>query len=46
MHELLMGFPDIVNRLFDVLELIVVRATLLGLVVIGALALLHKHSAR
>jgi hypothetical protein len=39
---LLNKLPEIINRVFDVLELIVVRLMLLGLAVIGAYALLHK----
>ena len=43
MHNLLNQLPETVNRIFDVLELLVVRATLLGLIVLGAYALLRMH---
>ena len=43
MHSLLNELPDIINRVFDVLDLIVVRVTLLGLAGLGAYALLRKH---
>jgi hypothetical protein len=46
MSDLLSGLPEIINRLFDVLELLVVRVTLLGLVAIGAYALLHRPNTR
>jgi hypothetical protein len=45
MHNLLSELPEIINRVFDVLDLIVVRFTLLGLIALGAHALLRKHSA-
>ena len=45
MHNLLNELPEIINRVFDVLDLIVVRLTLLGLIALGAYALLRKHSA-
>jgi hypothetical protein len=43
MGDFLAGLPEIINRLFDVLELIVVRVALLGLAAIGAYALLSKY---
>ena len=42
MRKMLDELPDIVNRVFDVLELIVVRMTLLGLAALGAYAVLRK----
>jgi hypothetical protein len=42
MRDLLNELPEIINRVFDVLELIVVRLALLGLAALGAYALLHK----
>ncbi len=42
MHNLLNELPEAINRVFDVLELIVMRLTLLGLVVLGA----HKFFFR
>jgi hypothetical protein len=44
MHELLNELPEIINRVFDVLELVVVRLALLGLTTLGAYALLQKKS--
>ena len=35
--------PEIINRLFDVLDLLVVRTTILGLAVLGAYALFKHH---
>lgn len=46
MHELLKDLPEVINCVFDVLELLVVRVTLLGLVAFGAHALLRKHGLR
>ena len=43
MHDLLIELPEIINRGFDVLELLVLRSTLLGLVILGAYSLLHKE---
>jgi hypothetical protein len=40
MLNLLNGLPDIINRLFDILDLVVVRITLLGLAALGAYNLL------
>lgn len=36
--------PLVVNEVFDILDLFVVRCTLLGLVALGAIALLRKHT--
>lgn len=36
MHNLLNELPQAINHVFDVLELIVVRLTLLGLIVVGS----------
>lgn len=44
MHNLLVGLPDTVNLVYNVLDLIVVRSTLLGLAVMGAYALLSRHN--
>ncbi len=43
MRELLKNVPDIINCVFDILELVVVRLTLLGLAAFGAYALLRNH---
>jgi hypothetical protein len=43
MHELLKDLPEIINRVFDILDLVVVRLTLLGLAAFGAYALLRQH---
>jgi hypothetical protein len=40
---LLTELPEIVKGVFDVLDLLVFRLTLLGLAVIGAYALLSGH---
>ena len=40
MQTLLNELPEVINRIFDVLDLIVVRLTLLGLIALGAYALL------
>jgi len=42
MHKVLDELPDVVNRVFDILDLIVVRLTLLGLAALGAYAILRK----
>ena len=41
--QLLTHLPDIINKVFDILELLVVRATILGLAVLGAYALFQHH---
>ncbi|MGA2148613.1 MAG: hypothetical protein ABSH49_27030 [Bryobacteraceae bacterium] len=43
MRDLLKELPEVINRSFDVLDLIVVRLTLLGLAAIGAYTVLCKH---
>ncbi len=42
MHALLNELPEAVNRIFDILELIVVRLTLLGLAALGAYTILRS----
>jgi hypothetical protein len=42
MRALLRELPDIVNGIFDVLDLLVVRVALLGLAVLGAYTLLTR----
>jgi hypothetical protein len=44
MHELLGALPDTINKVFDILELLVVRVTLLGLAALGAYALFKHHT--
>lgn len=43
MHDFLNQLPDIINKLFDVLDLLVVRLVLFALIVIGALTLIKHH---
>jgi hypothetical protein len=43
MPGLLNELPEIINRIFYILELIVVRLTLLALTAFGAYALLKGH---
>jgi hypothetical protein len=43
MRNVLRELPEVVNLIFNVLDLIVIRLGLLGLIVIGLWALLHKH---
>jgi hypothetical protein len=42
MHNLLNELPDIINGIFNVLDLIVVRLTLLGLAALGAYTVLRR----
>jgi hypothetical protein len=42
MHKILTELPDAINLVFDVLDLIVVRFTLLGLAALGAYAVLRR----
>lgn len=42
MRQILQELPEIINGIFDVLELVVVRLALLGLAAIGAYALLTR----
>ncbi len=42
MRDLLDELPDLVNRIFDLLDLIVVRVALLGLATLGAYSLLSR----
>jgi hypothetical protein len=43
MHDFLSQLPGIINPLFDVLDLLVVRLLLLALIVIGAWTLIKHH---
>ena len=43
MPDFLTHLPDFINKVFDILELLVVRATILGLAVLGAYALFKRH---
>jgi hypothetical protein len=43
MPELLNHLPDIINKVFDILDLLVVRTALLGLAALGAYALFKHH---
>jgi hypothetical protein len=43
MSEFLSQAPEVINKVFDILELIVVRIVLLGLAAFGAYALLLSH---
>ncbi len=43
MHAWLTELPEIIKGIFDILDLIVFRLTLLGLAAIGAYALLLGH---
>jgi hypothetical protein len=45
MHQFLESLPAIINRLFDALDLLVLRSSLLALVVVGAYTLLRSHFA-
>ena len=45
MLPLLNQLPEVINRIFDILDLIVVRLTLLALTALGAYALLIVHFA-
>ena len=42
MRQILKELPEIINGIFDVLDLVVVRLALLGLAAIGAYALLTR----
>jgi hypothetical protein len=42
MRKILNELPCLVNRVFDVLDLIVVRLTLLGLAALGAYTVLRR----
>ncbi len=44
MSESLSRLPEVINKIFDILELLVVRITILGLAVLGAYALLTHHT--
>jgi hypothetical protein len=44
MSAFLNQLPEIINKLFDVLDLLVVRLLLFILIVLGAYALLKRHS--
>jgi hypothetical protein len=35
--------PEVINKIFDILDLLVVRLTIFGLAVLGAYALLTHH---
>jgi hypothetical protein len=42
MPKILDELPEIVNRVFDILDLVIVRLTLLGLAALGAYAVLRR----
>jgi len=44
MIEHLNSLPDLVNKIFDVLDLLTVRALLLILIILGARSLIKRHS--
>ncbi len=41
--EIIKGMPEIVRGIFDILDLLVFRLTLLGLAIIGAYTLIRGH---
>lgn len=43
LHNLLSELPELVNLIFNILDLFVVRFTLLALAVLGVYALLSGH---
>jgi hypothetical protein len=43
MHDPLNQLPRVINKVFDALDLLVVRLTILGLALLGAYALLTHH---
>jgi hypothetical protein len=43
MPKFLSYLPEVINKIFDILDLVVVRLTILGLAVLGAYALLTHH---
>jgi hypothetical protein len=42
-HEHLATLPDLINKVFDILDLLVVRFTILGLAALGAYAPFKHH---
>lgn len=44
MKELLDTLPDIITKVFNILDLLVVRATVLGLAALGAYELFKHHT--
>jgi hypothetical protein len=44
MHTVLSTLPEIVHRILDILELLIVRLTLLGVATLGAYAVIHGRS--
>jgi hypothetical protein len=43
MPDFLNHLPEIINKVFDILELIVVRSAILGLAILGAYTLFKSH---
>ncbi len=43
MPDFLNHLPEIINKVFDILDLLVVRATILGLAALGAYAIFKHH---
>jgi hypothetical protein len=43
LRDALNQLPEIINKVFDVLDLLVVRTTILGLAALGAYALFKHH---
>jgi hypothetical protein len=46
MREFLNQLPEIINKLFDILDLLAVRGVLFALIVLGALSLIKRDAHR
>lgn len=46
MHEQLRDVLEVINRVFDILDLVVLRSALLGLAGVGAYTLIRGHKLR
>jgi len=44
MPEFLNRLPEVINKSFDILDLLAVRITLLGLIILGAYTLFKNHT--
>jgi hypothetical protein len=43
MHAWLKDAPDVIKEIFDILDLLIFRLTLLALATIGAFAVIRRH---
>ena len=43
MHDFLNQLPEVINKIFDALDLLVIRVAIFALVAVGAYSLIKRH---